>query len=321
VVYKSSLKDLTSLIKEFKNTQNISQTYYRQTKTVVHKNYIYLFSNIGIDRGKNYNNNKYEAGVEIDLFNYNQSSKIYFHNYQNEIRLQENLFKIYQNNLFALNYYKNQFLKDVSEMFKFYSRYEPKYKFLYQKYSFTFPNSKKEKITSLKIHKIDIQKLKESLKKNRFQFVKKLQNIHSPTLIEKLKTKLKLSLSRDNQNTYASFDINIKYPLNSDENIKLEKMQILNRYDQLCFTAISLASKINQTYYQYKQILFNIHTNIQNINVYMLKLKNSLKVDLDKTTSAFINVYNQLNTLNNIIYQNSIAYYELKTLLKDINAD
>jgi hypothetical protein len=209
-------------------------------------------------------------------------------------------------------------------VFNYYSKFEPLFKNLYQKYAYIkYLPAANKKIISYKINKISIFKLKKFLENQKKEFIFKISQIKTPELLRKLQLKLKLSYTNDigiNTRDYLTIGLNIKIPLDKEtENITILKHKLIASYNSLQAQIFLLASKLNQTYYQFYNTSNSIRLKLNDISHQLIKLKNGIYIDYDKLTKEYLNTFAQIDTLNNLLNQNLQLSAKLYVYLKDIN--
>jgi hypothetical protein len=331
IVYKTKFVELKKLFNSFIAKNEFNLTYkkpYISQKKISPINFyskISQYSNKILATKSYYYDTSIEAGIEID-FNklINKPFKTIQHNFENDINILSKINLIYQNNTESINYKKNRFINSVSNIFAFYSKYEPTYKILYQKYSsIKFLPSKNNQIIAYKIKKIPILKLKHLLKNKKKEFTFKLSQINSPSILKKINLKLKLSYTNDighSSRDYLTLGLNIKIPLMKEsDDITILKNQILMNYNAIESKILFNATKVNQTYYQFNNTLNLIRLKMQDIEYSLIKIKNGIYVDFDKLTFNYLNVFNQIDLLNNFLTQNLTYSAQVFILLKDLN--
>ena len=107
--------------------------------------------------------------------------------------------------------------------------------------------------------------------------------------------------------------------IKESDNIAILKNQILMNYNAIESKILFNASKINQTFYQFNNTVNSIRLKTQDIKYSLIKIKYGIYVDFDKLTLDYLNVFNQIDSLNNLLTQNLTYSAQVFILLKDLN--
>ncbi len=332
VVYKTKFVELRKLLGAFINNNELKYKYFKPLITQTLKSPVKFLGNLEgySDKIIADHSYKYDAsidlGIEVDINELLKSTnhKNLYHNYKNDYYISEKLSQIYENNTKAVNYKKNRFIKSISDMFEFYIQYNPKYKFLFEKYSkLHFSPSSNQQILSYKLSYLPQEKLLKYLAEKKRAFIFKITNIKSPSLLKKIKMKLKLSYTNDfgtSSRDYTKMGINISVPLTEEtDNIAILKTQLIYSYNLLLSKISNFNFKRNQAYNQFNNTVNSIRLKLQDIKLDLLKIQNGIFVDYDTLTSKFITVFYQIDSLNNSLYQNLNYSAQLYSYLKDLD--
>jgi len=313
VVFKTQESEIKYIFSYFLKPEKIDFIYKKPVKITNHPNPYSLFTNIEITKKPSV-----DMGVEVDLNSLNLKPKIYiFHDYNSTIITQNTISKIYYNNILSLNFHKNRFLRNIKELFTYFAKYIPKYSYTAQKYDFIYENCKNSSILIPKPAYIDISHLKNVIKKLKQKFLSEITDNYSD--MQKIKAKLKIYVTKETDDEYATMSLNLKYPLKKDNSLKIAKLNLINSFNQKVYKIYSLADSINQSYIRYRQYLNDINFNIKSINYDLLKIKHGLVVNPDTLASKYLKIYDTFYKLNDLSYNNQNQYLQFFTLLKELN--